>query len=78
MLGMDPLYMANEGKMVIICEPGISEKVLSTLRSIDVSKNATDIGEVISQPAGMVLIKTALGIERILTALEGEHVPRIC
>lgn len=78
MLGMDPLYMANEGKMVIICAPQVSQQVLSALRKIPVSQNAADVGEVISQPQGMVLIKTALGAERILAALEGEHVPRIC
>lgn len=78
MLGMDPLYMANEGKMVIVCAPQISQQVLAALHKIPVSQNAADIGEVISQPQGMVLIKTALGTERILGALEGEHVPRIC
>lgn len=78
MLGMDPFYMANEGKMVIICSPQISEQVLASLHTLDVGKNAADIGQVISEPTGMVLIKTPLGAERILGILEGEHVPRIC
>lgn len=78
MLGMDPLYMANEGKMVIVCAPNVSQQVLAALQSIEISKKAADIGEVITQPQGMVLIKTELGTERILVALEGEHVPRIC
>jgi len=78
MLGMDPLYMANEGKMVIICAPQVSQQVLEVLHKLPVGQNAADIGKVVSQPQGMVLIKTALGTERILAALEGEHVPRIC
>ena len=64
--------------MVIVCAPHISRQVLAALQSIEVSEKAADIGEVITQPQGMVLIKTELGTERILAALEGEHVPRIC
>ena len=78
MLGMDPLYMANEGKMVIACAPQVSQQVLAALHKVPVGQNAADIGEVVGQPQGMVLIKTVLGSERILAALEGEHVPRIC
>lgn len=78
MLGMDPLYMANEGKMVMICAPGVSEEVLASLRKTEVGSNAADIGEVRSDPPGMVLIRTPLGTERIVGTLEGEHVPRIC
>jgi len=70
--------MANEGKMVIICAPQVSQQVLEVLHKLPVGQNAADIGKVVSQPQGMVLIKTALGTERILAALEGEHVPRIC
>lgn len=78
MLGLDPLYMANEGKMVVFVKGSASTEILSTLQSINEYKNAAIIGEVYEQPAGMVLIKTPLGAERILGMLEGEHVPRIC
>jgi len=78
MLGMDPLYMANEGKMVIFTAPEKSAAVLETLHSIAECQAAAIIGELRAQPAGLVLITTELGAERILATLEGEHVPRIC
>lgn len=78
MLGMDPLYMANEGKMVIFTSPEKSAAVIRTLHSIPECRAAALIGELRAQPAGLVLIETELGAERILGPLEGEHVPRIC
>lgn len=78
MLGMDPLYMANEGKMVIFASPEKSAAVIKTLHGIPECQEAAIIGELREQPAGLVLIETELGAERILGALEGEHVPRIC
>jgi len=78
MLGMDPLYMANEGKMVIFVAAEAAENMLADLRKLPQAENAAIIGRVSSEPAGMVLIETELGAERILGMLEGEHVPRIC
>lgn len=78
MLGLDPLYMANEGKMVVFVKQGRGSPVLEVLRKSEEFANAAIIGEVLEQPAGMVLIETGLGAERILGMLEGEHVPRIC
>ncbi len=78
MLGLDPLYMANEGKMVIVVEADISSQVLNDLRLLDEARETAIIGEVTKEPAGMVLIETRLGAKRILGMLEGEHVPRIC
>lgn len=78
MLGMDPLYMANEGKMVIFTAPEKSAAVIKTLHDIPECREAAIIGELRAQPADMVLIETELGAERILGTLEGEHVPRIC
>ncbi|HWP95679.1 MAG TPA: hydrogenase expression/formation protein HypE [Syntrophomonadaceae bacterium] len=78
MLGLDPLYMANEGKMVIFVAADRAQEVLSALHQVEESRAAAEIGEVIAQPSGMVLIETALGADRILGVLEGEHVPRIC
>ncbi|MGE5544751.1 MAG: hydrogenase expression/formation protein HypE [Bacillota bacterium] len=78
MLGMDPLYMANEGKMVIFASPESASDICADLRRLPQAKGAAIIGSVSSKPAGMVLIETELGAQRILGMLEGEHVPRIC
>lgn len=78
MLGMDPLYMANEGKMVIITGPEKAGQIVCQLRLLKETGGAEVIGEVVSEHPGMVLLETELGAKRILGALEGEHVPRIC
>ncbi|MEN6462296.1 MAG: hydrogenase expression/formation protein HypE [Syntrophomonas sp.] len=78
MLGLDPLYMANEGKMVIFAAPGRAREILSDLRSLPEARDSAIIGEVIPEPRNMVLIETELGAQRIIGMLEGEHVPRIC
>jgi len=78
MLGMDPLYMANEGKMVIFVASDAAQEFLADLHKLLQTQNAAMIGQVSAEPAGMVLIETELGAERILGMLEGEHVPRIC
>lgn len=78
MLGMDPLYMANEGKMVIFTSPDSAYDICADLRHLLRMERAAIIGAVSAEPAGMVLIETELGAERILGMLEGEHVPRIC
>jgi hydrogenase expression/formation protein HypE len=78
MLGMDPLYMANEGKMVIFTSPDSAGDICADLQHLPWMERASIIGTVSAEPAGMVLIETELGAERILGMLEGEHVPRIC
>ena len=78
MLGLDPLYMANEGKMVLIVSPNQVAPIIDNLRELPEAANTTLIGEVIAEPAGMVLLQTPLGAQRILGMLEGEHLPRIC
>jgi hydrogenase expression/formation protein HypE len=78
MLGMDPLYMANEGKMIIFVAPEEADHLWADLRNLSQTADAAIIGQVSPEPAGMVLIETELGSERILRILEGEHVPRIC
>ena len=77
-LGFDPLYMANEGKVVFIVGSDGSEKALSILKSHPLGKNGKMIGEVISVPKGKVLLKTQIGSSRILDMLSGEMLPRIC
>jgi len=78
MLGMDPLYMANEGKMIIFAAAESAAEICRDLRSLPGMEKAAIIGSVIPDPVGMVLIETELGAERILGILEGEHIPRIC
>lgn len=78
MLGMDPLYLANEGKLVAIVSPDRADEMLSVLQQIPEGQNACRIGEVQEAPRGLVLLRTALGAERVLGMLEGELLPRIC
>ncbi|MEN6351505.1 MAG: hydrogenase expression/formation protein HypE [Syntrophomonas sp.] len=78
MLGLDPLYMANEGKMVIFADREKALEIVAALQAIPEAENTAIIGEVIADPAGMVLLETELGGQRILGMLEGEHLPRIC
>jgi hydrogenase expression/formation protein HypE len=78
MLGFDPLYVANEGKLIAIVAPDDAEKILSAIIADDLGKDAVLIGEVIDKPAGRVLLKTGLGSTRIVDMLAGEMLPRIC
>jgi hydrogenase expression/formation protein HypE len=77
-LGLDPLYLANEGKLVVVAPKENAQTVLSAMKSHPAGKDACIIGEVISSPAGIVLLKTAFGAERIVDMLVGEQLPRIC
>jgi hydrogenase expression/formation protein HypE len=77
-LGLDPLYLANEGKLVVVVRHEYADRVLSAMQSHPAGKNACIIGEVISSPPGIVLLKTAFGAERIVDMLVGEQLPRIC
>ena len=78
MLGFDPLYIANEGKLLAIVEADDSEKVLRAMRSAPYGEEATLIGEVKAEPRGRVLLRTAMGSHRIVDVLMGELLPRIC
>lgn len=77
-LGLDPLYLANEGKLVVVVKREKAEIVLSAMQSHPAGKDACIIGEVISSPSGIVLLKTTFGTERIVDMLVGEQLPRIC
>ncbi len=77
-LGLDPLYLANEGKLVVVAPKENAQTVLSAMKSHPAGKNSRIIGEVISSPPGTVLLKTAFGAERIVDMLVGEQLPRIC
>ena len=78
LLGLDPLYLANEGKLVLVVPRSQAEIVLQTMQNHPLGKESQMIGEVISSPPGIVLLKTAFGTERILDMLSGDQLPRIC
>lgn len=77
LLGLDPLYMANEGKVVLVVAKEQADKVVRTLRRFPSGKGARVIGEVVKEPRG-VWVKTKLGALRRVLMLEGEQLPRIC
>jgi len=78
LLGIDPLYIANEGKAVLVVESDSVEDVLKRLNRHRQGRYARIIGRIVTVPRGMVLLKTALGTERILDMLASEPLPRIC
>ena len=78
MLGFDPLYVANEGKLVAIVPPEEAEQVLEAMRENHYGKGAAIIGEVKAEHAGRVVMKTCLGASRIVDMLVGDLLPRIC
>lgn len=78
MLGFDPLYLANEGKLIAIVPANESKAALNTMRGMPYGADAALIGEVHPEPPGRVLLKTLIGGTRILDVLSGEILPRIC
>jgi hydrogenase expression/formation protein HypE len=78
MLGFDPLYIANEGKLVTMVAREDAESVLKAMRATRYGEGAVVIGEITAEPRGRVLLKTALGSTRIVDMLAGEMLPRIC
>lgn len=78
MLGFDPLYVANEGKMVAVATAEDADKVLARMRQNQYGHEAAVIGEVVEEHPGRVVMKTRLGASRIVDVLVGELLPRIC
>jgi hydrogenase expression/formation protein HypE len=78
LLGFDPLYVANEGKLVAVVGQEDTEKLLQVMHSTRYGEAAVVIGEVKKEPCGRVLEKTRLGSLRVVDALPGELLPRIC
>jgi hydrogenase expression/formation protein HypE len=76
LLGIDPLYVANEGKLVALVAPETADAALRALQRFD--PDAADIGEVRAEPPGMVLVDTAFGGRRVMDELVGDPLPRIC
>jgi len=77
-LGLDPLYMANEGKFLCIISQDDGEKALNIIKNNPLGKNAAIIGKVVSTDNNLVTVKTRLGGKRIVDILYGEGLPRIC
>jgi len=78
MLGFDPMYIANEGKLVAIVDPQDADKILDAMHSVRYGKDATLIGEVQAEPKARVLMRTTLGSTRVVDIPTGEILPRIC
>ena len=77
-LGIDPMYVANEGKLVAFVAEEAVDDALSALRAVPGSEQAADIGEVRGDPPGMVLVETGFGGRRVMDMLVGDPLPRIC
>ncbi|MDY6836821.1 MAG: hydrogenase expression/formation protein HypE [Thermodesulfobacteriota bacterium] len=78
LLGFDPLYIANEGKLLCFVAPDDAEKVLATMRANEFGKEASIIGRVVADSPAKVSMKTPIGGIRIVDMLAGEQLPRIC
>ena len=78
MLGLDPLYVANEGLFLAVVKPDIADEFLSLLRNDENGTNAAIIGEAGSEHPGKVLLKSRIGGRRVVNYLTGEQLPRIC
>jgi hydrogenase expression/formation protein HypE len=77
-LGIDPMYVANEGVLVAVVAPELAEHALTALRAVEGGEEAAEIGEVKTEPPGMVLVETSFGGRRVMDQLVGDPLPRIC
>jgi len=78
LLGLDPLYVANEGKLIAIVEAESADKVLEAMRKHPLGAQAVVIGTVNSGSPSLVTMRTTLGTTRIVDMLSGDQLPRIC
>ncbi len=78
LLGLDPLYIANEGKLVAAVAPQDADKILAAMKKNKYGQNAAVIGEVVGEHPGRVVMRTAMGASRIIDVPVGELLPRIC
>ena len=78
MLGLDPLYVANEGKLIAVVPPEDADRVLTAMRGHPRGKDAAVIGKVVADHPGLVILRSVVGGERVVTMLAGEQLPRIC
>ena len=78
LLGLDPLYVANEGKLVAFVPPGHADRVLAAMRAHEYGRDAAVIGRCVPEHPGMVVARTGLGGTRVIDMPLGEQLPRIC
>jgi hydrogenase expression/formation protein HypE len=78
LLGLDPLYVANEGKLIAICPADQAQPLLAVMRAHPKGRDAAVVGEVVEDPHQFVQMETAFGGQRIVDWLAGEQLPRIC
>ena len=78
LLGIDPMYIANEGRLVAFVAPEAADAALAALRAVPGSEAAAAIGEARTEPPGMVMVQTAFGGRRVMDQLVGDPLPRIC
>lgn len=78
MLGIDPLYVANEGKFLAVVAPQEAEAAVAALRSHPLGADAAEVGEIAEEPAATVVVRTGFGGTRIVDMLVGDPLPRIC
>jgi hydrogenase expression/formation protein HypE len=78
MLGLDPLYVANEGKLIAVVPEQDAERLVAVMQRHPLGRNAALIGRVVAEHPGMVTLRSLIGGERVVTLLSGEQLPRIC
>jgi hydrogenase expression/formation protein HypE len=78
MLGLDPLYVACEGRLMAVCPPSDADWLLDAMRSHALGRGAAIVGEIIGAHSGVVTLRTAIGGERMVPMLSGDQLPRIC
>ncbi|MBX9790707.1 MAG: hydrogenase expression/formation protein HypE [Pirellulales bacterium] len=78
LLGLDPLYVANEGKLVAVVPRADADKLLQAMHAHPLGRNAADVGEVVADHVGLVVLNTLVGGQRVVAMLSGEQLPRIC
>jgi hydrogenase expression/formation protein HypE len=78
LLGIDPMHVANEGKLVAFLAPEIADQALAALREVPGCEQAAEIGEAVAEPRGMVMVESGFGGRRVLDELVGDPLPRIC
>jgi hydrogenase expression/formation protein HypE len=78
LLGLDPLYVANEGKLIAIVPPQVAGDLLAAMQAHPLGRKAAVIGEVVERHPGMVVARTGIGGKRVVDMMVGEQLPRIC
>jgi hydrogenase expression/formation protein HypE len=78
MLGLDPLYVANEGKLIAVVPPEDADRLVAVMRAHPLGRDAAVIGDVVAEHPGMVTMRSLVGGRRVVTLLSGEQLPRIC